>query len=682
MHQEAALPPLLDGVSASDSTIQGYTYTQATEYVYNAEGAVSEFIDYVVGERYLYRYDAIGRVESVSCYYLDGTTVMITDKINQQYDQYNRPSTLNYIHKLGTSTYTFNSSYTYDLLGRVSSYTENGFSTAYTYLPMGMLDKQTATNGVFSIETEHAYEEGNGSEGTIHELTGRVSGSTVTVKYSTTQKAQTAYTYTYDDEGNITHIYVGGVLKYSYVYDNLNQLTRENNAYTGKTYVYTYDNAGNILTKKTYAYTTGTLGSVQSTNTYSYGNSSWGDQLTAFNGISFTYDALGNPLQYYNGNSYTFTWQKGRRLSKTVNGGVTTTYSYNSDGIRTGKTVGGVAVEYVLNGTQILAEKNGDHIIRYFYDAQGIPVGMTFNGTIYLFEKNNQGDVIAMWTASGAKVASYVYDAWGNIVSESVMSSHKTASDHNPFRYRGYYYDRETGFYYLQSRYYDPATGRFINADDFDVILATPEVLTDKNLYAYCDNNSIMREDGDGEFWNVIIGGFVGGVVSAASTFLSGGSVSEIIVSGVCGTISGAFAATGVGGILGQIIVDGVTSAIDSGYQNYIDYQKGEISLGEAVVSTMTDTLSGMLFSAMGYEGTDALQYSNKLRRETHDALKEFTQAAIHPSVKRKARKIIRRAERYIRNVFFDTLKGDCISTVVGYGVNRLTNLIYNYYDT
>ena len=356
--------------------------------------------------------------------------------------------------------------------------------------------------------------------GTIHDIVGRVSGSTVTVKYGTTQKGKTAYTFTYDAAGNITAIRVGGVLKYSYVYDNLNQLTRENNAYTSKTYVYTYDNAGNILTKKTYAYTTGTLGSVQSTNTYTYGNSSWGDQLTAFNGISFTYDALGNPLRYYNGNSYTFTWQKGRQLSKTVNGGVTTTYTYNADGIRTGKTVGGVTVEYVLNGATILAEKNGDNVIRYAYDAQGIPVGMTFNGTFYLFEKNNQGDVIALWTANGAKVASYVYDAWGNIISESVMSSHKTASDHNPFRYRGYYYDRETGFYYLQSRYYDPATGRFLNADSR--INGNGDI-AGYNMYAYCSNNPVMNRDDSGEglllMW-LIIG------VSAVAGMVIGGLIS------------------------------------------------------------------------------------------------------------------------------------------------------------
>ena len=479
-------------------------------------------------------------LESICSYYLDGTTVIVTDKITQSYDDYNRLSSVQYVHRLGSSTYNYTGSFVYDTLGRVVSYTENGFATAYTYLPMGMLDEQTVTNGSLSVDTAYSYEESAASGDGLHELTGRVSGTTVTVTYSSTQKSQNAYTFTYDAAGNITAIRVGGVLKLSYEYDNLNQLTRENNAYTSKTYVYTYDNAGNIVSKKTYAYTTGTLGSVQSTNTYTYGNTSWGDQLTAFNGISFTYDALGNPLQYYNGTSYMFTWTKGRQLSKTVNGSVTTTYTYNSDGIRTGKTVGGVAVEYVLDGVMILAEKHGDNVIRYFYDASGSPVGMIYGSTTYLYEKNLQGDIVAMWTTSGVKVASYVYDAWGNIVSESVMSSHQTASDLNPFRYRGYYYDRETGFYYLQSRYYDPTTGRFLNADGY---VSTGQGLTGFNMYAYCGNNPVMNVDYMGEAWyHWVIGAVIVGACAVATVVTCGGFAAA--ATAVCMVGNGVAAAT------------------------------------------------------------------------------------------------------------------------------------------
>ena len=144
----------------------------------------------------------------------------------------------------------------------------------------------------------------------------------------------------------------------------------------------------------TYAYTTGTLGAVQSTYTYTYGNAEWGDQLTAYRGTSITYDTLGNPLSYYNGSSYNLLWKKGRNLVSVQKSGTTSIYEYNADGIRTKKIVGSTTTEYVLNGSQILAEKRGSTVIRYLYDENGLPVGMIYDGTTYLYEKNLQGDII------------------------------------------------------------------------------------------------------------------------------------------------------------------------------------------------------------------------------------------------------------------------------------------------
>ena len=483
------LLPLPSGKRSSCRLVKYYSYTnQAVEYVYNGAGDVSEYIDYIANKRYVYSYDVAGRVESVCCYYLNGNAIVLTDKISATYDSESRLSAMNYAFKFGGSNYSYSGTYTYDVLGRVTAYNENSFISTYTYLPIGFVGSQKTTYGSATVETVYGYEESPRSSVGLYELTGRVANATVTVKYGSTQKSQNDYTFTYDAAGNITAIRVGGALKYSYEYDNLNQLTRENNAVANKTYVYTYDDAGNILTKKTYAYTTGTLGTVQSTNTYTYGNANWGDQLTKFNGTSITYDSLGNPLSYYNGNSYTFTWANGRQLASTVKGGVTTTYTYNADGIRIGKTVGSTAVEYILDGTQIVGEKNGSFIIRYLYDPQGAPVGMVFDSTTYLFEKNLQGDVIGIYTTGGTKVASYTYDAWGKIVSSSYTSGYYDPYYYNPFRYRGYYYDTESGFYYLQSRYYDPTTGRFLNADGY--VNANGD-LQGFNMYAYCSNNSV-----------------------------------------------------------------------------------------------------------------------------------------------------------------------------------------------
>ncbi len=122
---------------------------------------------------------------------------------------------------------------------------------------------------------------------------------------------------------------------------------------------------------------------------------------------------------------------------------------------------------------------------------------------VFWYEKNIQGDIVAIYNASGTKLVSYVYDAWGNVTRTYHSGGASTGAADNPFTYRGYYYDWDIGFYYLKSRYYDPAVGRFISPDDSAVITATPDALTDKNLYAYCDSNPVMRADNGGSRrWN------------------------------------------------------------------------------------------------------------------------------------------------------------------------------------
>ena len=115
---------------------------------------------------------------------------------------------------------------------------------------------------------------------------------------------------------------------------------------------------------------------------------------------------------------------------------------------------------YTVDGSKILSEQRTDeetgNVIRtiyYVYDANGQPVGMKYNGVQYWYQKNMQGDVVRILNASGAEVVSYAYDAWGKVLSVSGSLS-STVGAANPFRYRGYYYDTETGWYYLNTRYY------------------------------------------------------------------------------------------------------------------------------------------------------------------------------------------------------------------------------------
>ena len=130
--------------------------------------------------------------------------------------------------------------------------------------------------------------------------------------------------------------------------------------------------------------------------------------------------------------------------------------------------------------------------------ANNQPLAMKYNNTLYYYVLNAQGDVVRIVNSSRSVVASYTYDPWGKIISSS-----GTLADINPLRYRGYYYDTETGFYYLQSRYYDPEIGRFINADSYASTDATGLLST--NMFAYCENDPVNKSDPSGEFFDTVL---------------------------------------------------------------------------------------------------------------------------------------------------------------------------------
>lgn len=158
--------------------------------------------------------------------------------------------------------------------------------------------------------------------------------------------------------------------------------------------------------------------------------------------------------------------------------------------------------QYTLDGSKIIREtvtNNGtaSYDLYYLYDKSGSVTGFIYNNTYYYFQKNLQGDVIRILDSLGAVVTEYTYDAWGNVLTVT-GSLASTVGRYNPFRYRGYYYDEETGFYYLQSRYYDPVVGRFLNADG--IIGANGGVLG-YNMFAYCSNNPVCKIDTTGYSW-------------------------------------------------------------------------------------------------------------------------------------------------------------------------------------
>ena len=377
------------------------------------------------------------------------------------------------------------------------------------------------------------------------------------------------YNYDYDANGNITRIWRGNTSftnaseKYSYVYDSANQLVRENLYYgsgnsSNATITYEYDIWGNLLNKKIYAYTVGTLGTTRETVPYAYTNSAWKDQLTSYDGESITYDASGNPTNYLGA---TLVWE-GQRLKsytpKASSSGHANSYvySYDENGIRTRKTIGNTVTDYYYNGTLLMGtvktttNSNGSTTtskLRFSYDADGKVVAVNYNGNYYYYLRNAQSDIVKLIDKTGATVVEYTYDSWGKLLSTS-GSLASTLGKNNPFRYRGYIYDEETGFYYLQSRYYNPEVGRFISSD---VLLSTGQGVLGHNAYAYCGNNPIVREDTQGNLW---------GLIAAAV-----GAVTGAVVGAVTGAVTGAITALASGSDFGETVVAGIASGAAAG---------------------------------------------------------------------------------------------------------------------
>ena len=377
------------------------------------------------------------------------------------------------------------------------------------------------------------------------------------------------YNYDYDANGNITRIWRGNTSftnaseKYSYVYDSANQLVRENLYYgsgnsSNATITYEYDIWGNLLNKKIYAYTVGTLGTTRETVPYAYTNSAWKDQLTSYDGESITYDASGNPTNYLGA---TLVWE-GQRLKsytpKAASSGHANSYvySYDENGIRTRKTIGNTVTDYYYNGTLLMGtvktttNSNGNTTtskLRFSYDANGKVVAVNYNGNYYYYLRNAQSDIVKLIDKTGATVVEYTYDSWGKLLSTS-GSLASTLGKNNPFRYRGYVYDEETGFYYLQSRYYNPEVGRFISSD---VLLSTGQGVLGHNAYAYCGNNPIVREDTQGNLW---------GLIAAAV-----GAVTGAVVGAVTGAVTGAITALASGSDFGETVVAGIASGAAAG---------------------------------------------------------------------------------------------------------------------
>ena len=486
---------------------------QLYSLTYNGDGQAARLVDNASGETTEYEYDGAGRlIRANRTSSSSGASLLSAENV---YDSYGRAKSTTYLLPNQTQKYTLAYQNKSSLLSTIYlpdptesaiiSYHYDKFERlSFMYLTaFNMPDIQTTYQYVDRTDGSTTYTSNRIAEESLSMANGSVS-----------------FAYTYDANGNITEIKKNSTPQVTYEYDSLGQLVREYNHETQLATVFVYDKSGNVTDRYTFTDFTAEVpishlmacypyGCIDEAS-YTYGSSGWGDLLTNYNGTSITYDASGNPKNWKGIGELLWT---GNRLTEITLSNATAGSAYkalwmqyDANGIRTSKQyvehvtdASSYIVMYTTDGTKILSEQRtgtNPHTIYYVYDANGSVVGMKYNGVQYWYHKNIQGDVLGIMNANGVEVVSYAYDAWGKVLSVSGSLS-STVGAVNPFRYRGYYYDVETGWYYLNSRYYDPNVGRFINADSQ---LNTSLGVVGANLYVYCLNNSVNMIDVIGKY--------------------------------------------------------------------------------------------------------------------------------------------------------------------------------------
>lgn len=470
----------LTGVKYDGETADRYTYE------YGANGEAAEVTDNALGRTTRTDYDLADRPCQTEL--VDNATGEVLYKTGLKYDKLNNLT----MFSEQVNDETHKSEYTYDRDNRITQIAFDGgtHKVGYTYDELGRVTTRVAECGDDDGKVTSTYGYVDGGYGT---------NSTTPLVASIDQKG-ISFAYAYDSRSNITSETrtdaSGNSLTTGYVYDALGQLIRVNDPHENATWVYNYDRGGNIISKFRYAYTTGSLDAALESIPYTYGDSNWKDKLTAYNGRSFTYDAIGNPLS---DGVWTYEWEAGRKLKAMNADGTALTFKYDHNGLRTQKVVtkngATVTTNYVLHGKLITHMTVGSDKLHFSYDAQSRPAKVSFNGEMYTYAHNLQGDIVGILDKNGNFVVEYKYDVWGKLLSTS-GNMVDTLGKHNPFRYRAYVYDEESGLYYLRSRYYNPQMARFINADGLVGIIGSG---MPTNMFVYCDGTPVVKSDANGQ---------------------------------------------------------------------------------------------------------------------------------------------------------------------------------------
>jgi len=545
------------------------------ENTYDGCGKIARHKDLCSGVTSTYQYDLIGRMV--------GTDRSDGMKLRKVYDEKNRVKGYTYQKDRVGHEVEF-------LYGDVEKQQKPGLGygikingaqkIAYEYDALGRV-----------IRTHNHFSDTNTSTQEYTYVSGKEAGVTTNLVASV-REGNRAESYTYDACGNVETMVErsadGSERKIRYYYDALNQLVREDNQKQNQTICYTYDVGGNMVRRDEYRYTENPVitEAPRKSDTFEYQTGGWRDQLRFYNGQAITYDAMGNPIQY---RGMQMEWEQGHQLKHITGVGLDMYCRYNDSGKRIRKTVNGVTTDFYLDGSAILMQTSSDGSrIDFFYDDKGNVFAMKYQNEMYFYRKNLFGDILGILDSHGTELVKYEYNSWGKLLNLTDYSSNGLGR-RNPFRFKGYYYDEELGMYYLNSRYYDPEVGRFISPDTTD-ILEVQDDLYDKNLYAYCDNNPVMRIDSSGAVWHLAVGAVVGVatqfVADVGIGLATGSSFGEVIsslslVDYAAAAIGGAIAASGIGfagAVVANATLGGTTYLANCSYKGVKSNKKDFIA--------------------------------------------------------------------------------------------------------
>ena len=449
-----------------------------------------------------------------------------------------------------------------------------GITKTNEYDQFGRFKYKSIENGNVIVSNEYSFKNSTNTSNVVSSEKIILNNSTLTRKYET------------NAVNNVTSITDSVFGSHNYTYDYRGFLTKEDDI------EYKYDNNGNI-TKA-------------GNDTFTYDNL---NRLKTINGWPVSYSSTnpGNPATYrdtsyrFEGRKLTYVYESmGSDEDKTVD------YTYDSNGLIIKKVLcycysddrdpDEYTTNYYYDGDKLITQIKNNIRLDFLYDENGMLYGLIKdNSSKYFYVRDYLQNILGIVDQNGKLVVKYKYDAYGNRKGIEDTSGCNLGT-HNPFRYKGYYYDDDTEMYYCKSRFYVPKWRRWLNSDSINYL--EPQNITCLNLFAYCNNNPVMYVDENGNFaffiLTAVIGAIIGGLAAGITSYQHGARGWEVVGWSALGSVCGGALGAGVGAIASKLLTGLFASSITTVYN-------GVKSLAWAYTLGGTSGAIGFLKNNMGH---------------------------------------------------------------------------------